>query len=184
MKQFNILEAGLRLGVTFEPAFAFGLEGKATLVDFEQAFAVAFNPADVSANLFMMELKNLNFDHLARGLTNHPLPSPFTEFSQQFTIFTGALQVAPPNGVTMFEKKYEGGLQADLNMQFFSFVLDSHLKLNTDFIEIKGHLGPFETPNFKFESYESSDNGPYLELTLNQDRFDLEISGFLEIYNI
>lgn len=52
LEQFSVLEAGLRLGVTFEPAFAFGLSGRGKLVDTELAFIVAFNPASVKENVF------------------------------------------------------------------------------------------------------------------------------------
>ena len=121
LKQVTIYEAGMKVGITFEPFFSFGLAGKFKLVDSVFEFAVAFNPADESQNVFYAEINNLNFTTLVKGTADCDIPEPLNKFTDNFLLRKGELSVATPGGVVLFEKSYDGGISAQIDLVMFNF---------------------------------------------------------------
>lgn len=184
LEQFSVLEAGVDLGVTFEPMFSFALQGHAKLVETELAFGVAFNPTSIKENVFSAELKELDFSSLVKGIKNRPIPSPLNKFTDNFIVHRGFLQIAPMKGVTLFEKHYEGGVNAELAMVFFALDFEGKLTVKLDQFELLGQLAPVSNPHFALKSYEDAQKGPKLQIQIQKDRFEVEMNGEMRVYGL
>ena len=96
MKQLEINEAGVQLGLTYSGSPSLGIAGNFTLVDTDFAFLIKFDPMKADRNVFYAEVHNLNFTTLYRGIYEEKVPAPLNKFTDNFAMQHGLLSIATP----------------------------------------------------------------------------------------
>jgi len=160
LKSLKIYEAGIKVGIVFEGAFSFGINGKFLLVETTFDFIIAFDPVIPSENVFYAMIENLNFTTFVKGVADASVPKPLDEFTDNFLLVKGQLSVAPPQGCTMFGREIPGGIYAEISMIMFDFEFTAKVQVNDEQVLVYGHCSPVDTEYFKLSSFNATSEGP------------------------
>lgn len=117
-------------------------------------------------NAFFAEIDDLNFTTLIKGIKDVEIPSPLDQFTDNFTLDQGKMSIAAPDGVTLMETHYPGGVSIALNATMFGKNLGGELTWNETMLYLHGYSAPFVSEYFKFTAYQNTTKGPLLNMTL------------------